>query len=256
MSDRQMNWSNYKDLLLALTIKEIKARHKKTALGFFWVLLSPLLQMVIIGIVFSFFTKVENYFIFLLTGLIPWLFFSQAINRATSSIVAERRLLQKTKFPVEIIPVSIVLSELIYLLSSLALLILYLLIFQSDLLVKLYLIIPGLFWLTLLTLGISLITSSLFTKYRDVSYIVKTIITLGFYATPIIYSIKSIPGDIKYIFMINPAVSIIEMFHEGFLLNGYLNNQFIFVNLLVSIFLIILGGVIFSKMRKYFVDWL
>src|SRR3989344_7145799 len=99
----------YFDFLLAMTEKEIKARYKRAVFGFLWVILNPLLQMIIIGAIFSFFIKIPNYFLFLFSGLLPWQFFSLSLSKATQSIVNERELLQKAKFPIEAIPISIVL---------------------------------------------------------------------------------------------------------------------------------------------------
>ncbi len=99
---------DYIDLLLIMTGNEIKARYKGTVAGFFWMIINPLLQMLIIGFVFSFFIKVPNYFLFLFVGLLPWQFFSTSLSKATKSFVSARFLLQKTKFAKEIIPFSIV----------------------------------------------------------------------------------------------------------------------------------------------------
>src|SRR3989304_2803226 len=101
---------NYLDFILTMTQKEIKARYKRAVFGFLWIVLNPILQMIIIGVIFSFFIKIENYFLFLFSGLLPWQFISLSISKATPSIVFERALLQKAKFPIESIPVSIILA--------------------------------------------------------------------------------------------------------------------------------------------------
>src|SRR3989337_4058776 len=98
---------NYFDFLWEMTEKEIKARYKRAIFGFLWVILNPVLQMIIIGVIFSYFIKIPNYFLFLFTGLLPWQFFSLSLTKATPSIVYERSLLQKARFPIEAIPISI-----------------------------------------------------------------------------------------------------------------------------------------------------
>src|SRR3989344_8880626 len=92
---------HYFDFLWAMTEKEIKVRYKRAVFGFLWVVVNPLLQMIIIGFVFRFFIKepIKNYFLFLLVGLLVWNFFNLSLSKATSSIVYERTLIKKAKFP-------------------------------------------------------------------------------------------------------------------------------------------------------------
>src|SRR3990167_10860018 len=99
---------NYFNFLWAMTEKEIKARYKRAVFGFLWVIINPLLQMIIMGLIFSFFIKIPNYFLFLFIGLLSWTFFSLSIGKARPSFVNDRALLQKAKFPVEVIPLSVV----------------------------------------------------------------------------------------------------------------------------------------------------
>ena len=82
----------YFDFLWAMTEKEIKARYKRAVFGFLWVILNPVLQMFIIGIIFSFFIKIPNYFLFLFTGLLPWQFFSLSLSKATPSELFFKKL--------------------------------------------------------------------------------------------------------------------------------------------------------------------
>ena len=104
------------ELLFVLTQKEIKLRYRFTVFGLLWLLLLPILQMLIIGSVFSWFLKVpsNNYYIFLFAGLLPWNSFTIILPAATSSIVNNRDLLTKSDFPREAIPLSAVLSNFIH----------------------------------------------------------------------------------------------------------------------------------------------
>src|SRR5262245_48806610 len=105
----QQTATYYLDFLWAMTEKEIKARYKKAVFGFLWVVLNPLFQMVVMGLVLSYFITIPNYFLFLFTGLLPWNFFSLSLAKATPAFVNERNLLLKAKFPREAIPFSIIL---------------------------------------------------------------------------------------------------------------------------------------------------
>lgn len=247
---------HYLDFLWAMTEKEIKARYKRAVFGFLWVVLNPVLQMLIIGFIFSFFIKIPNYFLFLFTGLLPWQFFSLSLSKATPSFVYERALLQKAKFPVEAIPVSIILSNFVNLVISLILLLIYLALIRSVLFPQILLMVPAAFWLLLITIGTSLITSSLNVKYRDIGFFVRTLLTLWFYATPVLYSLEIIPLKLRQLFTLNPLTTIFELLHYSILGQGVLNRQLLVFNLISTLIIILVGVSVFRKESKYFVDWI
>lgn len=247
---------HYFHFLWAMTQKEIKTQYKRAALGFLWVIINPVLQVIIIGLIFSFFIKIPNYFLFLFSGLVPWTFFSRSLNGATTSIVTQRSLLQKSKFPKEAIPISIVLSKFLQMLVSLALILIFLIVSGKIVFPNVLLIIPALFWLLSFSVGLSLLSSSLQVRYRDVSFLVQTILILWFYATPIIYDLSLIPARLRSLFLLNPLTSIFELFHISILKSGSIDTQTILLNLLMTVVIIFLGIAVYKSTHKYFVDWL
>lgn len=253
-SNEKEDIKNYLDLLWAMTEKEIKVRYKKAVFGFLWVVLNPLLQMLIIGFVFSFFVDIPNYFIFLFTGLLPWQFLYLSIAKTTPSFINERSLLQKAKFPKEIIPISIILANFINLMISLGLLIIVLLIIKLFTLSQIFLLIPAITWLSILVLGISLLTASLNVKYRDVNFFVQSLLMLWFYATPILYNISSIQESSRYLFALNPLTSIFELFHIALINQGVITLELLTSNLLLSVLIVFVGILTFKREEKYFVD--
>ena len=136
------------DLLLGMTEKELRARYKYTALGFLWIFLNPLLQMIVIGFIFTFLIKspLENYYPFLFIGLLVWNFFSISLTKATPSIVYERSLIKKSKFPRSVIPLSIVLSNFVHFVLGLLLFFGWTLLSRIGTIGLLYLIFPALVW--------------------------------------------------------------------------------------------------------------
>ncbi|MBT6921322.1 MAG: ABC transporter permease [Candidatus Pacebacteria bacterium] len=256
------------ELLLLMTNKEIKARYKNAYLGFVWILMNPLLQMFFIGLVFQFFipVNIDNYFLFLFTGLLPWNFFSISLEKTTSSIVYERSIIKKSSFPKEIIPFSIILSDLFHFLVSLLLLMSILIgdkVFFEDFnfiqlilyIINFIKIIPFIIWLVFLLGGLSLLFSSLNTKYRDINFIVKAFLPLWFYATPIIYTLDLLPSYLHLIFYINPIVAIIEGFQSTLLGLEPTNFLFIAISLIITFIFFILGINVFFRESKFFDDW-
>jgi len=266
LSSKQRHWL---DFLIAMTEKEIKARYKHVVLGFLWVILNPLLQMLVIGFVFQFFVpvKVDNYFLFLFTGLLPWNFFAYSVTKTTPAIVYERSLIKKAKFPRETIILSIILSNLFHFLISLSLLFIVLigdkLILENYSLIEIIIysgrllgVIPLIAWLFLLVSGISLLTSSLNVKYRDVGFIIQAIMPLWFYATPIVYTLRLLPQALYPVFYLNPVTAIIEGFHWTMLNLPPTNFKWAILSFVVSWIVIILGWVVFARQSKFFDDWI
>lgn len=256
MNFKKTALKNYLDFLWAMTEKEIKARYKHAVMGFLWVILNPLLQMIIIGFIFSFFIKIPNYYLFLFSGLLPWGFFSLSLNKATPSFVYERSLLQKSKFAKEAIPISIILSNFFHLLISLILLAIFLFVTGDLVFPRVLLFLPGLLWLLAFTMGISLFTSTLNVRFRDISFFVQTLLILYFYATPILYNLSLIPEKLRIAFALNPLTSIFELFHYAILNQGIISLPIILINLLLTAIFIFLGLVTYYRQHKYFVDWL
>lgn len=245
----------YFDFLFAMTEKEIKARYKKAVFGFLWIFINPLLQMVIIGFIFSFFLKIPNYFLFLFTGLLLWQFFSLSLQKATPSFVHERNLLKKAKFPMEAIPISIVLANYINLSIALFILVIYVFLFMAVQ-INFFLIITVLIWLLITTISICLLTATLNVKYRDVNFFVQSGTILWFYATPILYHLRLVPNTFLAFYWLNPLTSIVELTHKAFSLPHLLTKELIVANIVITIIIIFISVKTFMKKGPYLVDWL
>lgn len=256
------------EFLWAMTLKEIKARYKKAVLGFLWIFLNPLLQMGIIGLIFQFFVpvKVDNYFLFLFTGLLPWNFFAYSMNKSTPAMVFERSLIKKSKFPREAIVLSIVFSNLFHMLIAWTMLLLVLVIDKvvfdqytiQQLLVyvlRLGWSIPLILWLTMLTVGFSLLFAALNVKYRDINFFVQAIVPLWFYATPIVYTLQVLPSSLSTLLYLNPLTGLMELFHLALLDQPVSRPDLIVVNICCSFVILLFGSWYFAKQAPYFDDW-
>lgn len=255
------------DFLRAMTEKEFKSRYKHAFLGFLWVFINPLLQMLIIGLVFQFIIRadIDRYFVFLFTGLLPWNFFSYSVTKTAPSIVYERTLIQKAAFPRESIILSIILSNLIHfilILIPLALIIFTADLFQSDFLnwdhyvVRFALLAPAIGWIVVLTTAISLIAATLNVKFRDTNFIVQALIPFWFYATPIMYTLTLLPERLIGWAYLNPLTPIIELFHYAVLGNQMTAPHLWFIGFLITMLLLGIGISLFKRNSPYFDDWL
>lgn len=242
------------DLLLELVIKDLKIRYRYTILGFLWIIVSSILQMFIIGMIFSMFIKINNYYLFIFIGLTLWQFFSNSVSRATTIFLNERFLLKKARFPTYLVPISIVLSNLIHLIAALLIIILYLLLSGTLLLPNILLLPLLIFWICALTLGISLLISSLYVFYRDIVFIINWLLFLGFYTTPILYTFSHIPNNYYIFFSLNPLTSILELFRFSLIGQAFITGGIVFINLLISLLIIISGIYSYLKFNRNFSD--
>lgn len=248
------------DLLLALTEKEIKARYKNAVLGFLWIFINPLIQMIVMGFVFSLIFKfnIKNYYLFLFTGLLPWNFFSLSLNKAAPRIVFDRSLIQKSNFPKEVIPLSMVLSHFFHFAISWLMLIMFLLLTKQWQFFTLEAIDNQLLAIGLLlifTSGISLLTSSLNVFYRDINFVVQAGTMIWFYLTPIVYPLNIIPQKYLWIFYLNPLSGIFSLLQKPFSNQSFPTSILIGQIVIILVFTI-LGIIVFRKLSRYFADWI
>jgi lipopolysaccharide transport system permease protein len=247
----------FTELLVSMTEKELRARYKYTIFGFFWLVANPILQMLVIGFVFTFFMKepITNYYYYLFTGLLVWNFFSLSLTKATPSIVYERSLIKKASFPRAVIPLSIILSNFVHLLLA-QILFLIPLVFTKTLSLETIIIIPiACVLLILFTTGLSLITSALNVRFRDINFFVQAVLVVWFYATPIVYSFAVIPQKYIWLWRLNPMTSILQLFQYGFIRYPPPGPAMLTMNITVILFIFILGIRVFRKESKDFDDW-
>ena len=214
----------YRHLLWELAIKDIKVRYRSPILGFFWSILAPLITVLIFKFIFSTILKarVENYpfFIYLMTAIFPWMYFSTSIDSSVECIFNNRELIKNTYFPRQIIPVSVVLANLINFLPALIVMILFLLLFKMKFTIFIFLVPAVIFLQTIFTIGCALIVSSLQVKIRDIKYIVQLLLMIWFYLSPVFYSLTMV-ANVSQIFLklyiLNPFVGFFCLYRIAFL---------------------------------------
>jgi len=209
----------YRDLFYNLVVRDLKVRYKKSALGFLWSLLNPLLMMVVFTIVFTILTvpTVDNFPVFVLTGLVAWNFFASSVTGAVHTIVGNSTLINKVYFPRELLPASLVCSNLVNFLLTLLVLFGFIIAFHIQI-TAMVLLLPIIIGIELmLALGIALVVSAINVFYRDVSVLMEVGITAWFFLTPIFYQLERIPHSIsflgidvwRWVYMLNPMAAII-----------------------------------------------
>lgn len=206
----------YWELLSNLVGRDLKTRYRGSVLGIFWSLLNPLLLMLIYTVVFSVIARVniKPYPIFLLAGLVPWNAFSQTLTNATNSVTENAGIVRKIYFPLEILPLSAVLSASVHLLISLGLLAVLAIVFGVG-------IGPSIAFLPILILlqmlfstGLGCLLAAGQVYFRDVQYFLTVLITVWFFGTPIVYSIDLVPRRFRGAFEANPMAWLISSYQD------------------------------------------
>lgn len=256
-----IDWSaiwEYRELGYILVWRDITVRYKQTAIGVAWVMLQPLLMMLIFTAVFGRMAKVPSdgiwYPAFSMTGLLPWIYFSQAVTRAGESVVANANMVRKIYFPRLWLPLATVISPLVDFALSMILLF-GLLIYAGIPLTWKVVTLPAFILLAMLTaLGLCLFTSALHAKYRDVGHAIPFVIQTWMYLTPIVYPASLVPDQWKWLYGLNPMVGVIEGFRWA-LLGRAAPDPVVMVESVVVLFAVIMVGLVyFRRMERQFAD--
>lgn len=250
----------YRDLLWMLTIRQISLRYKQTAIGIIWVLLQPLAAMVIFTIIFGYFLKLSTnglpYPIFVYSALILWTLFAEGLSRASSSLIADEKLITKVYFPRLIIPLSAVGSALIDFLVSLAVLLPFTLAFGFYPGWNWFLLIPAILVVMLLSSGIGMMLSALNVRYRDFQYTVPFIVQVWLYASPVVYSSSVVPPALRPFYYLNPMAGLIELSRFAVTGQGTVSWFGIGISGIASIALFLLGSTVFRWVERSFADFI
>lgn len=248
---------SHKFLLLQLTQREIKARYKQSFIGYAWVLLNPVAQLLVYSFVFSLVFRFPTgnipYPIFLFAALLPWTTFQNSIQTATQSLVVNSSLLRKVAFPREVIPYSVVVSKIVDLLFSSLVFLVFIVAFRVTLAPTAWLFFVIFIIQTILTTGISLILAAANLFYRDIQYLANLLLMLWMYMTPIVYPLSMVPDRFVKLYKLNPMVGIMEGYRSA--LFGYpFETTIIYWSAGVSIVVFMIAFIIFKKSERVFAD--
>jgi len=245
-------FKKYFYLLTILVKRDIKKKYKGSILGILWSLLSPLVQLVLLTIIFStlFNTSIENFPLYVIVARLIFEFFSTATNSAMYSIIESADLLKKVYIPKFIITLSRVLSNFIILMISLIDLLIIMLVTKADFSITLLLLPIYLFFLLLFTIGICYILATVATFFRDIVHLYSVFIMMLMFASAIFYPADIVPQKYFFILELNPVYRFIASCRE--IVVGVMPGiSDFFVCLLLGVGTLILGSIIFeSKQNK------
>ena len=244
----------YKELVIQFVSRAIKTRYKRSFLGIVWTMLNPLLTMIVLTVVFSsiFRFSVENYPVYILSGLTVWNFFSSATNGAMGEMVWSGSLLSRIYVPKSVFAVTAAGASLVNLLIALIPLFI-IAIFLGVKITPAILVMPlAVLFLVMFALGIGLLVSVAVVYFADMIPVYEVLLVLWMYATPIIYPIDIIPENLTWIYKLNPMYYLLTVFRDP-LYNGVIPDaSFWVIGGFCACLALTVGALVFtSKAHEY-----
>lgn len=249
----------FRELFYILSWRDIKVRYKQTVLGAAWSILRPLLTTIIFTIVFNRVAKLQApgatpYAILVLSGMLPWQFFSTAIGDASNSLIGNANLISKVYFPRLIIPASSIMTSLVDFGTTFLILLVMMCYYQYTPDVRI-LFLPFFVLLAFIAaLGLGLYVTALNVKYRDFRYVIPFAIQIGLYISPVGWSSSIVPEKWRLLYSLNPVVGVIDGFRWCIMGGNELYLPGFLLSVLVTFFFLYLGVWYFRKTEKTFAD--
>ncbi len=247
----------FRALLWALTLRELKARYRASILGFLWTFLNPTLNMVVYVLVFDYLMRstVERYPYYLFCGLLPWIYFSSSVLGGTTSVSDRRDLLTKVRFPAQVLPATVVMTNLVNFLLSLPLLVLLGAFFGQWPTWHVLVALPVLVVQTLFTLAVTYFLSALNVAFRDLQHIVGNLVQMAFFLTPVLWPVKNLtPSQQTLVLYANPLASLIDAWRNIFYEHALPDPAPLAVVTAISLLLMIASASVFERRREEFAE--
>lgn len=253
----------HRALLWGFVVRDLKHRYVGGAFGVLWTIATPLAELIIYSFVFHGLMGVrfqpsggwENYALFLFSGMVTWLSFSDGLSHASSSVISHAHLLKKVHFPLLLLPAHIVISAIINQTIRLCVLLAAILVLGGGLswtvlLVPLVLCTQGIF-----TLGLSFLLSTTHVYFRDTKHWVSTILLLWMFVTPVFYPAASYPAKYALLLQLNPMAHLVGIYRELILNSSLPHPNSCIIFLVVSLMSLFVGYSVFHHHQKKFGDY-
>jgi ABC-type polysaccharide/polyol phosphate export permease len=248
----------HRGLLYALAGRDVRARYRQSFLGVYWAVLNPILQTAVYAVVFTRFLRVGNeglpFVVLYFSGVAWWNFFSTAVTGAMGSVVSQVHLLEKNRIPVEVLPLAAVLARALDLAISGVVLLVLALWFGPGVAPTAWLVAPMVVVGTTATVGVSLLVAGLNVLYRDVSQLVNLVFTLGFFLTPVVYDVASVPERWRGWLLLNPIATAIHGTRAGMFVGSVPPLAELLPGAVVAGVLLVVGIAAFRRLQTTFTE--
>lgn len=253
----------YKDLILLFVRRDFVAQYKQTILGPLWFLLQPLAMTLVFTVIFGQIAHIPTDglppILFYMAGTVTWTYFANCLTSTSNTFIANAGIFGKVYFPRLVAPISVVITNLLTFAIQFGLFLAFLFYYYfagSSIQPNLWILLTPLLLILLATLGLGfgILIASVTTKYRDLTFAVGFGVQLWMYATPIVYPLSQVPAKWVWLFVLNPMTAIVESFRYAFLGAGAIQAWQLGVSFGMTVVILAIGIVLFSRIEKTFMD--
>jgi len=257
----KIDWQDlfaFRWVFVMLAVRDVKLRYKQTLLGALWVILQPLMTatlfLVVFGRVLSFSSGSSPYLVFAFCALVPWLVFSGALQRASTCLINDTRLITRVYFPRIYLPLSATFGMGVDFLIGLGILFGMLLLYGIPLTLNLTFFPVVAFVLFLFSSAVNLLVSSITVYFRDIKHIIPFLLQFWMFASPLAYATDLIPQNYYLLYCLNPLVGIIDAFRFSFLGLETFPLLSFSLSFFLSLFLFLSSVMVFRRIEPNFAD--
>jgi ABC-type polysaccharide/polyol phosphate export permease len=236
-------------ILEEMVIKELKGKYSGSFLGLWWAVIIPVILAVSIDIIFRgvFGVTINNFTIFALSGIIPWLFFATSVSEAVNSFFSHGNLAKQAIFPREFIPASIVIANFIIFIIGVAILLPLFIIINFKIIASLpWLLLIMIFYL-FFTIGVSILLAVLNVFYRDVAHLLSVFLMVWFWVTPIFYPLAKVGFPYRLVSMANPLTYYVVAFQQSLYYGTFVSGVKLLACFLLAVVFFMIGYSYFIK---------
>jgi ABC-2 type transport system permease protein len=240
-----------REVLRLLVVRDLKVKYEKSALGYLWTTLEPMLLACMYWFVFSqvLDVQIENYVLVIICGILPWLWFSGTVQQSTGSLAGQARLVTSTNLPREIWVLRLVLSKTVEYVLSLPVLVLFVLVTGVS-------TGPEIVWFpvaflvqVVLLSGVALLLSAVAVVVPDVRRLIRVTMRVFFYTSPILYPSGKVPEQYQWVYDLNPLVGIIESYRAAWFPQFFEGPHQLAQSAVVAVVLFVIGWIAFARLE-------
>jgi lipopolysaccharide transport system permease protein len=246
------------ELLYFLVKRELQVRYKQSFFGVSWAVLQPVALAFIFALFFGRLARVPSehvpYPAFALVGLVPWMFASQATSQAAVSLVGDANLLSKVYFPRLVLPLAKVLSLAVDLLVALVVMFPFTLLYGVEVKPRAFLLIPFVALGVLTAAGVGTLLGAMNVKYRDINVAIPLLMQVWLFATPVVYPGSLVTGLWRYVYALNPMVSVIDGVRWAVLGTHAPGVGPVAVSIGAALLTLVVALVYFKRTERFFAD--
>jgi len=247
----------YREMIFSLVRRDLRGRYKASLLGFLWTFINPLCQILVYSFVFSMIMRngIEQFYVYLISGMIPWIFFSGAVSGGTMCIKNQSDMVKKIYFPREVLPISFVTSAFLNMLFGFIMIFFAVGVSGRGFNVAALLFLPLVMIVEyIMALGFTMIVSGLTVYFRDMEHIVSVIMMAWIYLTPIMYTVEMVPEKFRGICLINPMTPVVQVYQQILYYKQIPEIGILGYAALFAVVILVVSVIAFKKLERNFAE--